>query len=170
MCGRTGVVGASISFSQATVRNKGRKLTVTRFWSILGFHPLWIFVLTNPGRNLICADRIPARGGLRFRCLALWVAIVERVISQRSTNKPSQRISMPFAAARTVGSPPGASRYSPKVLKANIRNSLTVKYSAGMCLIAMPRREQYPSWALFFMFLPPQVFLAQTLHPLLCQS
>lgn len=28
------------------------------------FYPLWIcFVLTNPGRNLICADRIPARGG-----------------------------------------------------------------------------------------------------------
>lgn len=55
-----------------------------------------------------------------------------RTSHQSAINQqPSQRISMPFAAARTVGSPPGASRYSPKVLKANIRSSLTVKYSAG---------------------------------------
>lgn len=64
------------------------------------------FVLTNPGRNLICADRIPARGDSFSRRPAPSVAIVRRVISQRSTNKVSDfHFPLPFPAARTVGSP-----------------------------------------------------------------
>lgn len=61
--------GQSIcSHQSAQPRQHGIKRTQSRTVRFSrarrNFHPLWIwFVLTNPGRNLICADRIPARGG-----------------------------------------------------------------------------------------------------------